>query len=129
MFYGGNTGKPETVKKGDKASTLSPVLLPESKPEVKQLSYNLNKLARAVAMHETHDCQDKQGAALVNNCFGIIRNGRFVRYATKEDSYADFKQIWTKYYGRFPDLELAKRYSGNDRSRTWLNNVIKFYNS
>lgn len=37
MFYGGNTGKPETVKKGDKASTLSPALLPESKPEVKQL--------------------------------------------------------------------------------------------
>ena len=82
-------------------------------------------------MHETKDCGVNVGSALVNNCFGILEwpNGqrRFKRYATKEDSYKDFKRIWSTYYGKFPDHALAKKYSGNDRPQQWLSNVTHFY--
>ncbi len=96
--------------------------------------YDLDKLARAVAQHETGNCTANVGAARVNNCFGIRAwdaHGRpyFKRYATPEDSYADFKRIWSTYYGRFPDLALARRYSGNDRPGQWLSNVAMFYKS
>lgn len=97
------------------------------------LGYDLDKLAKAVALHETGDCTAKLGAATVNNCFGIMAwsNGQryFKRYKTKEDSYADFKRIWSSYYQKFPDLKLAKRYSGNDRPYQWLANVKHFYAS
>ncbi len=94
--------------------------------------FDLDKLAHAVARHETNNCQAKAGSALVRNCFGIrVRvkgKPQFKRYARKEDSYADFKRIWSTYYKRFPDTKLAVRYSGNDRPQEWLGNVTKFYN-
>jgi fatty-acid desaturase len=52
----------------------------------------------------------------------------FKYYNTKEDSYKDFKRIWTSYYGWLPNLEKAKRYSWNDRAEAWLNNVLAYYN-
>lgn len=92
---------------------------------------DLDKLAKAVAMHETANCT--RGSAKLNNCHGILSwsGGRrhFKAYPTKEASYEDFKQIWAKYYKVFPTLALARRYSGNDRAHIWLANVIKFYNS
>lgn len=95
-------------------------------------AYDLDKLAKAVAMHETKDCGVNVGSALVNNCFGIRgwdKNGKpyFKKYATKEDSYKDFKRIWSTYYGQFPNTALAKKYSGNDRPQSWLANVSHYY--
>jgi len=95
---------------------------------------NIDKLAKAVARHETADCTI--GSAKYNNCFGIMQwdkagNRSFKRYATKEDSYADFKRIWMNpkgwYQGKFPTPFLANKYSGNDRADAWLRNVTKFY--
>lgn len=86
---------------------------------------DLNKLAYAVARHETANCT--KGSGKYNNCHGIIRNGGFVRYSTKEESYKDFKQLWKKWYKKFPDYELAHRYSGGDRTNEWIYNVTKFY--
>ena len=89
---------------------------------------NLDALSKAVAMHETHDCADQVGSALVNNCHGIIRNGGFVRYNTPEESHEDFKDLWLRVYGdRVPTLYLAQIYSGNDRAEQWLSNVLYFY--
>lgn len=94
-------------------------------------SYDLDKLAKAVARHETGGCTLGSGRTH-NNAFGIMqwKNGKrsFKRYETCEQSYEDFKRIWTAYYGRFPDLALAKKYSGNDRPNQWLSNVTAFYN-
>ena len=104
--------------------------LHESAP-VEPVSFDLDKLAKAVARHETCSCTCGNSAA-VNNAFGIREwiNGkpRFKHYASCEESYKDFKRIWSKYYGRFPDAKLASRYSGNDRPYQWLANVTKFYN-
>lgn len=104
----------------------------ENHPEAKSLpGVDLDKLAKAVAMHETANCT--KGSARFNNCFGIKYAGKFARYATKEASYADFKRIWSKptgyYRGQFPTLALAKKYSGNDRASIWLKNVSHFYSS
>ena len=51
----------------------------------------------------------------------------FKRYDKIEDSYKDFKRIWTSYYGGMPNLKKAKRYSGDDRSEIWLANTLYFY--
>jgi hypothetical protein len=52
----------------------------------------------------------------------------FKRYATCEESYADFKRIWAKSYKTFPTLKAAQVYSGNDRAHIWLANVKSKYN-
>lgn len=86
---------------------------------------DLNKLARCVAQHETANCT--LGSGTLNNCFWIKRNGRFERYDRPDDSYADFKQLWKKWYKKFPDHILANRYAGGDRVNEWLNNVSNCY--
>jgi hypothetical protein len=95
-------------------------------PDAPAASYDLHKLALAVAQHETCGCTCGTGKSY-NNCMGIRYKGQFARYETKEASLADFERIWTKSYGRFPDLALAKKYSGSDRPENWLRNVTTFY--
>lgn len=97
--------------------------LPEPKPD-----YDLDKLAHAVAFAETASCTDGT-AVRRKNCFGIMHwpNGPGSRtpktYASHEESYADFKRIWSKFYGRFPDRALAVKWTGDDNADTWLSNV------
>ena len=93
--------------------------------------FDIDKLARAVAQHETRNCT-LWNSATRNNCFWIMTWARWFRefksYDTKEDSYKDFKRIWTSYYGWMPTYAKAKRYSWDDRVTAWLNNVLHFYN-
>jgi hypothetical protein len=92
---------------------------------------DLDKLAYAVAMHETKNCGLNYGSSAVNNCFGIMTwpNGkrRFKHYSNPSESYADFKRIWTAYYKGFPTIAKAKKWSGNDRASAWLRNVNHYY--
>lgn len=102
-------------------------------PPVVAKRLDLDKLAKAVARHETASCTKGAGKTH-NNCFGIMQWNKkgqrsFKRYAAREDSFKDFKRIWAAYYGRFPDLKLAKKFSGNDRPQQWLSNVTTFYNA
>ncbi len=92
----------------------------------------LDALAYAVAMHETHDCEDDTNFTRVNNCHGIRKwNGVALvpaRYASKKESHADFKEIWGRMYdGRStPTFADAERYSGKDNALAWYNNVNYF---
>ncbi len=88
--------------------------------------YNIDFLARAVAIHETGNCTTGIGPRY-KNCFGIKRGGRFVRYETPAHSYEDFKRVWEKYYGRFPTKRDAVRWTGNDRPYEWLSTVVREY--
>jgi len=102
------------------------VILPEA-------TFNIDKLALAVATHETGNCT-LAGSSDVNNCFGIMsfrKDGSrfFKRYDAPEDSYKDFVRIWTKWYGEMPNRAMAVKWSGNDRAGAWLNNVTHFYNT
>lgn len=94
-------------------------------------------LAYAVAMAETGNC--KLGFwKEYNNCFWIknwniapckkIWRARTCIYNNPSESYEAFKKIWKTYYKRFPDYELAVRWTGNDRADTWLKHVKLYYN-
>lgn len=94
---------------------------------------DLDKLAKAVARAETGGCK-KWSWLSHNNCFGIMTwddNGKrsFKRYASTEESFADFKRIWWSYYKVFPTLSLAKKWTGSDNAERWLGHVTQFYNS
>jgi len=106
----------------------SPAVKPTTTPKsAKTIGVDLDKLSMAVAMTETHNCQDTRGSALLNNCHGIKKNGKFVKFASVQASHDYFKQLWAKSYKIFPTTQLAKIYSGNDRPTTWLNSVKYYY--
>lgn len=120
------------------AKKAEPKPLPAKAPEPAQVAtdYDLDKLAHAVAYAETGHCKD--GTAIKKkNCFGIMRfwKEKGVRkrtaktYNTIEEGFADFKRIWTTYYKRFPDDELAKHWTGKDNWETWIKNVRFYYYS
>lgn len=106
--------------------------IPSNSTELKtEDTFDLDKLASAVARAETSGCT-KWSALSHNNCFGIMtwdKNGKrsFKRYASHEESFADFKRIWSSYYGWFPTLAMAKKWTGADRAERWLWHVKQFY--
>ena len=90
-----------------------------------------------MARHETASCTKGYGVTH-RNCFGIKKGNTYpcqtkkgskmCNFSSHEESFKAFKIIWAKVYGgKFPNLALAKKYSGNDRAQIWLNNVTKFY--
>lgn len=91
---------------------------------------DLDKLARSVSIAETAWCT-KWSAITHKNCFGIMDYStwkrRFKKYTTKQDSFKDFKRIWSNYYWGYPDYKKAKRYTGNDKPKIWLAIVDKHY--
>lgn len=119
------TGKKETVSK--------------KQPEPQNLdkkTFDIDKLAKAVAMHETADCKKWTGIKY-DNCFWIrnwsiapckkVSSSWFCIYNTPGESYEAFKKIWTTSYGELPTLQMAIRWSWNDRAQIWKNNVLHFY--
>tara|TARA_Y100000310_G_scaffold58490_1_gene53796 strand:- start:7064 stop:7390 length:327 start_codon:yes stop_codon:yes gene_type:complete len=97
---------------------------------------DLDKLAKAVAMHETSDCTKGFGREY-NNCHGIkngntapcpkIGRSRMCIYSDPQESYLAFRKIWSRWYKTLPTIEHARRYSGNDRAQIWRSNVLSFY--
>jgi len=98
------------------------------KVQAKPVSYDLNKLSIAVAMQETHNCNDHVGAALYNNCHGLKLNNQFLHFKSQQASHDYFKQLWSTKYVAFPNENLARIYSGNDKPTQWLRNVTYYYN-
>jgi hypothetical protein len=94
-----------------------------------QQSWNLldiDKLAHAVQKAETGGCT--KGVAIThNNPTGIRRNGKFVRYSSCEEGLEDFKYVWLRFYKRFPTMQDAIRWTGNDSPSTWLATVTSSY--
>lgn len=99
--------------------------------------FSLDVLAYSVAMQETWNCTKWYGLTH-NNCFWI-KHGNTVpcpwvpkmamcKFSSPEESYEAFKIIWTKWYWELPDINMAKRWSWDDRADHWLNNVLWHYN-
>ena len=108
----------------------------EVKQELKSENFNINKLAYAVAMQETKNCTLGYWKTN-NNCFWI-KHGNTVpcpwvpklamcKFNSPEESYEAFKTIWSTHYKTFPNLYMAKVWSGDDRAKVWLDNVTYFY--
>lgn len=102
-----------------------------SKPEVTSKSgFDVAQLCRAIAEHETHNCEDGGNSVAVNNCHGFRVAGKFLPFKTKAESYAKCEKLWmSAYSGGLPTLADAQKWSGNDRAYTWQKNVIHFYYS
>lgn len=99
------------------------LLLLSSIHTTKALDYD--RLAYAVAMTETANCTKGVGKSL-SNCFGIRSGKGYKRYNSPEESYADFKRIWKKYYKRYPDMKLARKYCPPNAAK-WLKTVNYYY--
>lgn len=99
--------------------------------ELPEESLDLDKLSKAVAVAETGGCKDGT-AKKRNNCHGIMCWPQGKRtpcyFKSQAESHKRFKEIWAKSYKRFPDYNLAKKYTGNDHTETWLRNVTIAYN-
>lgn len=121
------------VNQDYKTARLNKVAKPKTVPSTPVPPLDLDKLADAVAMHETGYCKSPGSpkANARNNCWGIMHwpNGKrtLKRYATIQEGKEDFKRIWGTYYKQMPNLRLARTYSGNDKAAAWLKNVTHFY--
>jgi len=74
----------------------------------KQTGVDYKKLALSIALHETKNCGISYGAARYNNCMGFRVSGHFLKFKTKEDSYAKFYSLWQNSYGGgFPTIRQA----------------------
>lgn len=120
---------------GAKASEQELTFNLEPPTEYNWTLLDLDKLAWAVAMHETGYCTNlgSPTANARNNCWGIMtwKNGprELKTYSTTNEGSEDFKRIWARYYGGLPTYQDAEKYSGKDRAQAWYYNVLWAYNN
>ena len=98
--------------------------------------FDLDRLARAVAMAETGNCTKGYGKTY-SNCFWIksgktapcpkVGKNKMCIYEKPEDSYKAFKVIWAKWYKWHPNLISAQRWTGHDNAVRWLSHVNHHY--
>lgn len=98
--------------------------------------FDIDRLAYAVAMAETWNCKYWYGKTH-NNCFWIkhwntapcpwVPKGKMCKFKSKEASYEAFKKIWEKWYKKYPDRQLASRWTWADRVDTWLEHVNLYF--
>jgi hypothetical protein len=101
-------------------------------PAPKKLSYDPIKVAKAISCAET-SC-GKDGTAIHRkNCCGIMTWKTGTRqpkyFPTYEASLKEAAAIWNKSYGKLPDLQLAKKWTGDDHAENWLKTFYTAYNS
>jgi hypothetical protein len=101
--------------------------------ELTSPKYDVSKVCKAIAVTETSNCSDGT-AKKRNNCHGIMQwdakgNRSPKYYSSKEFSFRDCERIWSKFYGKVPDYSLAKKWTGNDSTTTWLTNFNAAYSS
>lgn len=110
------------------ADTKAPVQSSPAPSKANSTAFDVSKLCRAIAEHETHNCRDGGNSVAVNNCHGFRVAGKFLPFKSKADSYSKCEALWMKAYsGGLPTLADAKKWSGNDRAQTWQKNVTHFY--
>lgn len=111
----------------------------ESPKEVKidtKPDFDLDKLARAVAMAETGNCTKGYGKTH-NNCHWIkswntypcpwTPKGKMCKFKNTEESFTAFRVIWSKWYKTLPTHNQAVRWTWADSSVTWRKHVLYFY--
>jgi len=96
-------------------------------------TYDLDRLAKAVAIAETDNCTKGEWADY-NNCFKSMELDSMgiphpKKYNSHEESYDEFKTHWTTFYDSFPTYEMAMMWTGSDNADTWLEDVIYYYNA
>lgn len=88
--------------------------------------YDIEKLAKAIAMHETKMGTVGQGKSKNNVC-GITKNGKFKYYNSKEEALEDCKRVITQFYSNSTIYQMSRKYTTTQQDE-WFNNVTYFYN-
>lgn len=99
--------------------------------------FNIKKLAYAVSMAETSGFT-KWYWVTHNNWYWIkhwntapcpgVPKLVMCKFDTKQQSTEAFIKIWSKWYWRFPDYNMAYKWTWWDRTMNWLNTVTYYYN-
>ena len=103
--------------------------------DITQGEVDLNKLAIAVSMAETSWFTKWYWLTHFNG--QGIKNGNTVpcpwvpkmkmcKFSSQEESHKAFITIWSKWYGWFPTLAMAEKWTGSDNAEDWLR-IVKFY--
>lgn len=108
----------------------------EVKAPVEPKWYDIDRLARAVAMAETGNCTKGYWKTHFN-CHGIksgntypcpwTPKGKMCKFKDKEESFTAFKVIWMRWYKTLPTHAQAVRWTGADSSTTWRKHVLYYY--
>lgn len=90
--------------------------------------YDIEKLAKAIAMQETQMGENKKSVGYSkNNVCGITKNGKFKYYNTKEEALEDCKRVITQFYSNSTIYQMSRKYTATQQDE-WFNNVTYFYN-
>ncbi len=102
----------------------------QKKEHASPASYNLDNLAKCVAVAETSWCTTGMWRTK-NNCFGIMHRPNWKRtwktYSSKQASFYHFKRIWNKSYWAYPNYKLARKRTWWDKPKIRLNIVNSCY--
>lgn len=111
-------------------TTKQPSVWDVKKEHASPASYNLDKLAKCVAVAETSWCTTGMWRTK-NNCFGIMHRPNWKRtwktYSSKQASFDHFKRIWNKSYWAYPNYKLARKRTWWDHTQSRLNTVNSCY--
>lgn len=101
-------------------------------------NFDIYKLARAVAKHETANFTKWYGKTHTN-WQGIkhwntvpcpwVAKMKMCRFNSQKESHDAFVKIWSTWYWEMPNYEMAVRWSWNHNAEAWLRNVTYFYNN
>ena len=91
---------------------------------------DLDRLYHAVSIAESGGCATAWHKA-ARNCVSVMSWSGGKRHLKQFSSYEEgkqaFKDLWAKHYKKFPDLNLATRYTGADHAADWLRIVKANY--
>ena len=120
------------LKKVDEVELRQPL---KQTKDITQAEVNLDSLAFAVSMAETGWFEKGYWLTHLNGQ-GIkhwntvacpwVPKMKMCRFSSQEESNEAFKIIWSKWYGWFPTLAMAEKWTGADHAEDWLR-IVKFY--
>lgn len=120
----------------NKISLLSNTEKPIVKEEVKKEEFDIDRLAYAVSMAETSWFTKWYGVTHLNwqwikhwntvKCPWVPKMA-MCKFKTQEESNEAFVKIWWTWYKEFPTLQMAKRWTWDDKAELWLEDVKYYY--
>ena len=92
------------------------------------LPYDTSRLCDAIGYAETGNGKTAKEETNLWNMYHWQEGTRKLQaFATVELGKERCQTLWDRNYGRFPDLALAKRYTGDDNAEHWLRIVCHKY--
>lgn len=91
-----------------------------SRVEAQQtITFDIDRLAHAIAVAETGDCTAGVGLSK-HNCHSINSRKGYLTFESRDAEYVYWKAMWLRVYGdHFPSWQEAKKYTANPDPYRW----------